>query len=379
VNAVLDKLRCTVHSDASPFRSEVLRLSLDAGSARLSSGIGRLCLRASVWHFDPAIIQWEPVLEPVDLVVATAAAGTQDQGPDPAQAGRATAQALEALASGPEEAAVQALAAPGVQASRVGPDGLRLLDWACRRHSPALVRAVLALPGVDVNAGSEDGWCPVHWAVTPGAGPPEPARVPCPPEAGGGQGEAVDGGGPGPVGAAGPPGPPSGSDPDHEAVQGSMVGALRVLVEVGHADVNAAVASSGSTPLHLAAMHGLDGLLGYLCATPGAVLGRRNAGGLTPLEVAQMCGHAAAVEVLSGRRQPRLAALQEPLVRGCLCVRGCACAYVCVCGLLCLRSGGAAREGEYVWKVVCMGAGEMGTCGFTCIGCPSNWPSPVGQ
>jgi hypothetical protein len=54
-----DKIRVTLHSDFSPYRTELLRLTLDEVAGKLSGGFGNLQCRLSLWHFNADIVQWE--------------------------------------------------------------------------------------------------------------------------------------------------------------------------------------------------------------------------------------------------------------------------------------------------------------------------------
>jgi hypothetical protein len=295
VNALVDRVRLTLHSDYTPYRTEVVRVGVDGAWLRYAAGTGRLELRASLWHFDPELVQWEPMLEPLEVVVvstastavaaqsAAAPASTEAAAapivahttassdsamtpppPPPNSMFAATQQAesalfLELVRSGRVEEAMTRLQSGAVDVNHRDADGFTALDWLSRRHDVPAIRTLLhdAAASVAVNAGNPDGWRALHWAV---------------------------------VGAGG--------RDDSDSSEEACLQTARVLVETGGADVRLQCTSSGNTALHLAAMYGLLNVAGYLSAVSSAATHVRNSSGLTALDVAVQCQRADVADVL---------------------------------------------------------------------------------
>ncbi|XP_020850557.1 cyclin-dependent kinase 4 inhibitor D [Phascolarctos cinereus] len=78
----------------------------------------------------------------------------------------------------------------------------------------------------------------------------------------------------------------SGTSPAHDAARTGFLDTLRVLVEHG-ADVNVPD-GSGALPIHLAVREGHAAVVSFLAGESD--LQHRDAGGLTPLELARQCG-----------------------------------------------------------------------------------------
>ncbi|XP_043859029.1 cyclin-dependent kinase 4 inhibitor D [Dromiciops gliroides] len=78
----------------------------------------------------------------------------------------------------------------------------------------------------------------------------------------------------------------SGTSPAHDAARTGFLDTLRILVEHG-ADVNVPD-GSGALPIHLAVREGHAAVVSFLAGESD--LQHRDAGGLTPLELARQCG-----------------------------------------------------------------------------------------
>ncbi|KAM5239341.1 cyclin-dependent kinase 4 inhibitor D [Ctenodactylus gundi] len=88
----------------------------------------------------------------------------------------------------------------------------------------------------------------------------------------------------------------SGTSPAHDAARTGFLDTLKVLVEHG-ADVNLPD-GSGALPIHLAVREGHAAVVSYLASESD--LHHRNAGGLTPLELARQRGAQDLVDILQG-------------------------------------------------------------------------------
>ncbi|XP_076975717.1 cyclin-dependent kinase 4 inhibitor D [Tamandua tetradactyla] len=88
----------------------------------------------------------------------------------------------------------------------------------------------------------------------------------------------------------------SGTTPAHDAARTGFLDTLKVLVDHG-ADVNAPDAT-GSLPIHLAVREGHAAVVHFLAAESD--LRHRDAGGLTPMELARQRGSQEITDILQG-------------------------------------------------------------------------------
>jgi ankyrin repeat protein len=154
-----------------------------------------------------------------------------------------------------------------------------VLHAAAEHGHAALIPALVAWPGIDVNAEDADGWTALHQAAAEGhaavvwtlAAVPDfnvNAKV------GGDSGTAV-----------------------HIAAEYGRVEAVQALAAVPDFDVNAKE-EDDRTALHTAAAAGEAAVVEVLIAMPGIKVNARDGCNCTALHLAAKCGHAAVVQLL---------------------------------------------------------------------------------
>ena len=152
-----------------------------------------------------------------------------------------------AAAGGHEDTVRALLAVPGIDVSPSNREGTTPLHGACSNGHAVVVQALLGAPGIDVNATNKSGSTPLHSACHHG----------------------------------------------HTAVVQALLGAP------GVDDVNA-TNIKGITPLHDACSNGHAVIVQALLGTPAINVNATNKSGSTPLHLACRDGHTAVVQALLG-------------------------------------------------------------------------------
>ena len=183
VRVSCDRVWATLHSDGQPYRALLLRAVVDAVRVQWGNGVGHASGTTSVWHFNRAAGEWEPLLDPFNtdgwLSVTTprkvasassgssaAAAAVADESKPSALENGRLLMTLVRAGNADGVCNLLATAVNGVDVTVRDVYGMCAFDHACAVGNVDLVSVLLETGGVSVCATGKRGWAPVHWAVS---------------------------------------------------------------------------------------------------------------------------------------------------------------------------------------------------------------------